>query len=94
MPLTLHRRVVPSDRVLCKDVGGEAVLLDLDSETYFGLNAVGARFWGLLTTSESIGAALDALAREFDADPQVLRRDVEELVDALVARGLLRIADV
>jgi hypothetical protein len=86
-------RLVASDRVLCRVVSGEAVLLDLDTETYFGLNAVGARFWDLLTTSGSVDVALEALTREFDAAPETLRRDVEELADTLIARGLLRIAD-
>jgi hypothetical protein len=93
MPMTLDARVVASDRVLYKEVGGEAVLLDLDTETYFGLNAAGSRFWQLLTTASSVGEALDALIVEYDADPEVLRDDVLSLLNALLEKGLLRVAD-
>ena len=92
MPVSLDDRVFPSESVLCKDVGNEAVLLDLESESYFGLNAVGTRCWTLFATTPRIGDAIEILAREYDAPPDQLRRDVEELVEALVRRGLLRTA--
>jgi hypothetical protein len=90
MTVTLEDRVTASPRVLYKDVGGEAVLLDLDSETYFGLNATGARFWQLLTTAPSIRDAVEALWGEYDAPADELRRDMHSLVDELVRRGLAR----
>lgn len=89
MTVTLEDRLIASPRVLYKDVGGEAVLLDLDSETYFGLNPTGARFWQLLTT-HSIGEAIEALQDEYDVSAGALRRDIESLADELVRRGLVR----
>jgi hypothetical protein len=90
MTMTLEDRVIASPRVLYKDVGGEAVLLDLDSEAYFGLNATGARFWQLLTTAPSIREAVACLQEEYDVPAEDLRRDIETLVDELVRQGLVR----
>src|SRR5438874_308601 len=46
--LTLDSRVVPADELLSSELDGEAVILDLTSGVYFGLNGVGARIWELL----------------------------------------------
>ena len=37
-----------SDNVLSQEVAGETVLLDLASESYFGLDEVGTRVWQML----------------------------------------------
>ena len=37
-----------SKDVLFQEVAGETVLLDLNSESYFGLDEVGTRIWTLL----------------------------------------------
>jgi len=89
----LGRRVVAAEQLLVQSVGGEAVLLDLETETYFGLNAAGARIFALVTTAPTIADALAALADEFDADPAVLRDDAVGLVRTLVERRLVRLVD-
>jgi hypothetical protein len=86
----LDGRVVASPRVLCRDLGDESILLDLETETYFGLNAVGSRFWKLLTTAPTIRAALTVMLDEFDVAPEELEGDMRALVDELLRRGLLR----
>ena len=89
----LGRRVVAAEQLLVQSVGGEAVLLDLETETYFGLNAAGARIFALVTTAPTIADALAALGDEFDADPAVLRDDAVGLVRTLVVRRLVRLVD-
>jgi hypothetical protein len=85
------RRAFITSRVLCKDLGDEAILLDLETEGYFGLNAVGNRLFKLLTTAPSIRQARDAMLEEYDVAADELDRDMNALIDDLVARGLLRI---
>lgn len=75
--------------VIFRELDGEAVLLDFASGRYFGLNAVGTRVWTLLAAGESVDAAIDAVTREFDASEDQVARDVEELINELVSRGLL-----
>jgi len=43
------RAVVPA-HVLIRHLDGESVLLNLESERYFGLDATGTRMWELATT--------------------------------------------
>ena len=91
MPLTFAQRVVVPEDVLISDVDGEAVILNLKTESYFGLDKVGARMWAAVTTSESVQAAYDKLSEEFDANPVELRQDLIEIIDKLIEHGLLTV---
>lgn len=82
------RFAVP-DHVLVREVGGESVLLNLQSETYFGLDETGTRIWSALTRYPSVEEACRALVEEFDVEPQRLAGDVAELAGTLVEKGLL-----
>ena len=79
-----------SDDVLHQEVGGEAVLLDLASEQYFGLDPVGTRIWTLLDGSTSLEQVHAKLCAEYDADPTRIASDVMTLVQALLDAGLVK----
>jgi hypothetical protein len=78
--------------VLCQALGGEAVLLDLKSEQYFGLDEVGARVWQLLGENDDLAEIEARLIAEYDAPPDAIARDLRELVEKLIEAGLV-IAD-
>ena len=82
------RVTVPGD-VLISKLQEESVILNLDSERYYGLDDVGTRFLAVLTTSESIEAAYEQLREEYDVDGKVLRQDLLALVENLVDQGIL-----
>lgn len=65
------------------------MILNLDSERYYGLDHVGTRFVSVLNTSESIEAAYELLRDEYDVDPQSLRQDLLELIENLLEQGIL-----
>ena len=91
MSISFSDRVKIPDDVLISKLQEESVILNLNSERYYGLDDVGTRFLAALTTSESIEAAYETLAREYDVDPQILRQDLLELVQSLVDQGLIQI---
>lgn len=78
-----------SGHVLSQDDGGEAVLLDLAGERYFGLNTVGTRIWQLMSQPITLRELHEALCAEFDASPERIERDLLELVEQLHAAGLI-----
>jgi coenzyme PQQ synthesis protein D (PqqD) len=84
-------RVSPD--VVFRDLEGEAVILDLASGTYFGLNAVATRVWRLLDEGRPFASIVDAIASEFDADRADVERDVAALLRDLRARRLVVPAD-
>ena len=81
------------EEVLFQEVSGETVLLDLASESYFGLDSVGTRIWALLKEDKSVGQVLDALLEEYEVDRGTLEADLEELLDNLLAAGLIQAPD-
>jgi hypothetical protein len=85
-----NRAVVPA-HVLIRHLDGESVLLNLETEKYFGLDATGTRMWELVTNSPSIEAAYCELTREFDVEPELLRTHLGELLGQLVENGLLHV---
>lgn len=87
--LSFDQAVHIPETVLVRVLDEESVLLNLDSETYFGLDAVGTRMWTLLTTAPSIQAAYETLLTEYDVAPDVLRYDLQALLQQLLEQGLL-----
>lgn len=81
---------VPVD-VLVREVSGESVLLNLSSETYFGLDHIGTRMWQLLTAGRSIRQAYERLLEEYDVAPDTLCSDLSRLIEELVRHGLVEL---
>jgi hypothetical protein len=88
MILFADRATVPAN-VLIRFLDQESVLLNLNTERYFGLDSVATRMWQLLTSAPSIDAAYIQLIEEFDVDPQTLRSNLSELLNQLVENGLI-----
>ena len=86
--LTLAHKVQLNDDVLFQEVGGEAVLLNLGTESYFGLNDVGTRIWILLSEGNSLQEVRDKLCAEFNVTPEQLQLDLLSLVDEMAKAGL------
>jgi hypothetical protein len=77
--------------VLVRFLDKEAVLLNIETERYFGLDETGARMWQLTTTAANIDAAYQALLNEYDVDAQTLREHLSELLEKLADNGLLTV---
>ena len=87
--MKLTSNIAVSDEVVAREVGDETMLLDLASGTYFGLDAVGGRFWQLLEEGKSALEARDALLEEYEVGADQLERDLEALLANLAAHGLV-----
>ncbi|MGA7877557.1 MAG: PqqD family protein [Desulfoferrobacter sp.] len=86
----MHRVTVPED-VLFRELDGEAVILNLESEQYFGLDEVGTGMWAELTHSDSIESAYQKLLEEYEVDGETLRRDLTDLIEKLSDKGLVKV---
>ncbi len=79
-----------ADDVVFRDLAGEAVILNLDSGVYFGLNEVGTRCWHLLVEHGSTEQIIQTLLAEYDVEEACLRRDIETLIRQLADKGLVQ----
>jgi len=82
------KKITISEEALSQEVNGETVILDLKSESYFGLDEVGTRIWQLLQEEKDLQKVFDALLQEYDVEAEQLEQDLIELVDKLIEAGL------
>jgi Coenzyme PQQ synthesis protein D (PqqD) len=75
------------------DLAGEAVILDIKSGIYYGLNAVGARIWNLVQEPQTVGKVRDAILQEFDVEPDHCERELMALLQEMATNGLIEVHD-
>ena len=80
-----------SSEVLTQEVGGETVILDLKSETYFGLDEVGTRIWQLLVEQEDIRTITATMLNEYDVEENQVEKDIQNLLTQLDEAGLINL---
>src|SRR5579864_7655841 len=88
--ISLESTVCIPDDVVSRDLEGEAVILNLASGTYFGLNEVGTRIWSLIKEHGSLREVFELMRQEYEVSPHELETDLLQLVDELHAKGLVR----
>jgi len=88
--MDLNQKIILSDTVYGQKVDDEMVLLDMTSENYFGLDAVGSDIWQLLRDGKNLQEAQDALLEMYDVDPEVLVKDFLDFVEKLKKSGLVK----
>jgi hypothetical protein len=82
-------KFVISEEALSQEVNGETVILDLKSESYFGLDEVGTRIWQLLNKGNTPQQIHDLLLVEYEVDAEQLQKDISELISQLADAGLI-----
>jgi hypothetical protein len=88
--MNLSDKVTIPAEVMARQVGEETVILDLASGTYFGLDPVGARIWQLLSEGRTQAEVCESMLAEYEVSRDEIERDLSELLDALVDKGLIR----
>jgi hypothetical protein len=90
---TLPKTVKISDNVLFQQINNECVLLNMESEQYFGLDDIGARIWQILSEDGSTEKALTQLQAEYEVDGEILRQDLTNLLSELENEKLITVED-
>jgi len=80
-----------SEKQIACDMGGEVVILDLDSGTYYGLDQIGAAIWNAIEQPASLVAIRDAIMAEYEVDAETCERDVVAFVERMRGAGLVEV---
>ena len=91
MQITFSDQDKIKPETLVNNIGGETVLLNLTSDSYFGLDQIGTDMWRHLTAEASIQAAYEKLLGEYEVDPETLRNDLTALLERLVENQLVEL---
>lgn len=86
--MNFSQKVNFPDTVFAQEVDGEMVLLDMDSENYFGLDAVASDIWKLLQEGKTLQETEETLLEMYDVEPEQLRSDLKAFVGKLVESKL------
>lgn len=87
--ISLDSRVSVAEDAVFRELDGEAVILQLESGMYYGLDPIGTRLWQLIQTHGQLKPVFDAALGEFDVEPETLQKDLLQLVTDLAARKLV-----
>lgn len=82
-----------NENVIYRCVAEEHMLIPvgaaaMQSNGLIVLNDVGALVWKLFSAGKTMDEVVAAIMDEYDASEETIRRDVEELTDKLVEKGL------
>ena len=89
--LTAETTITAAPQAVSCELAGEAVILDMASDRYFALSAIGTQIWNWLQTPCTVASLCERLMEEYDVAPEQCRADVSTLVDELAQQGLVTI---
>lgn len=78
---------------LYSEIGGEAVILDLGSGVYYGLNEVGVDIWKWLQEARTKEEILNLLLDEYEVTRQQAQEDLEAVFTQFLEAGLIEEID-
>lgn len=90
----LEKAVAIPEDVLVRIVDGEAVILNLKTEFYFGLDEASTEFWYAIEAGATLENAIVALLDVFEVDEERLRTDFSAFVDDLLSNELIEYREV
>ena len=79
----------PCPDVIARNMGTAAVLIHLESNRIFELNATGARIWALVEQGLDRDAICAQLEQEFEGPAADVQQSVDELISELAREGLI-----
>jgi len=91
--MDLKNRVIFADTVFAQEVDGEMVLLDMNSENYFGLDEVGTAIWQFMQESGELKEIFQHMLEHYDVKEEVLQKDLITFVEQLKERGLVKVVE-
>lgn len=83
--------LVQASGQLTSEIDNEIVLLNMETETYYSMDAVGTRIWQLLAQPHQVSQLCEQLQLEFGVDQATCERDVLEFVQRLANAQLVQI---
>lgn len=88
------QQVCAKDNILVHRFEEEAVLLNLNNEVYYSLNMTGYKMWQIVTTADSIDAALVILQEVYKIDEATIKTDLDAFIQELLHMDLVELKPV
>ena len=89
--LTASSIIVAAKGQVSTHLGGEAVILGLESGRYYSLNESGSMVWNMIQEPRPVAELRDAILDEYDVESDVCERDLVALLGELAQEGLISV---
>ncbi len=78
------------EHVSFTQVDDEAVLLNLQSGSYFGLNHVGTMLINAFEDGQTLSLATERISEKYQTELSIVLNDVNELIEQLLTHDLIK----
>ncbi|OGL38424.1 MAG: hypothetical protein A2042_00560 [Candidatus Schekmanbacteria bacterium GWA2_38_11] len=75
--------------ILCTELDDEAVLLDLETKCYYGLNEIALEIWKQIDGERKINSIVGNICEKFDVTPDKALSSITKLIKGLEENGLV-----
>lgn len=82
-----------SSNHLYSEVADEAVILDVESGVYYGLDSVGVDIWRWLQKPQTEDQLLDLVLEEYEVTPEQAEQDLQSILKEMLNAGLLDVTE-
>ena len=89
--LTTSSIIVAANGQVSTDLGGEAVILGLETGRYYSLNDSGSTVWSMIQEPRTVSEIRDAILDTYDVESEVCERDLFALLGQFAQEGLIAV---
>jgi hypothetical protein len=89
--IELTTKIVQTQDIVAASVDDEMMMMNLETNNYYGMGQVGSHIWELLKQPLTIVELCTTLQERFAVDSETCQRDVLRFVEQLVDEKLVRI---
>jgi len=92
--MNFRQKVHIPSHIYIQAIDDEMVLLDTQSENYFGLDGMGTVMWEQLSVSPSLEDLAEYMLKTYDVEEDVLHADITTFIDKLVKNKLITLGEL
>jgi len=89
--INFNQKIIQNNDVLLKELDKSAVILNLNNETYYGIDETSYSMYKRLIQSSSIEEAYQFFCREFNEDPEIIKKDLISFIQELLDNKVIKI---
>ena len=91
MTIELSSVATRNEAIVFTDLDDTVVMMDVDEGQYYELDPIGARIWALIESPRPVAEICDALAGEYDVDPDTCRQDTLEFLQTASEHRIVQV---
>lgn len=92
-PITPMTTLVRRDAFITSPMDKELAMMSMESNAYFGLDAIGRAIWEMLERPMTVNALCDGLLERFEVEPEQCLADVLPFLEELRGENMIQVGN-